>query len=91
MIMTEKNYGTSGTTVLTEDVIAEAVAEAEAGYALSRLRRRGRPTLGATAGVGVHLRLEPDLHRALKAAAKDAHVTLSEVIRRALRDHLRAS
>ena len=36
----------------------------------------------------INLKLEPELHRALTAAARDEHTTLSEFARRAIADRI---
>jgi len=74
-----------------EDEISEAqirawVDEAEAGYDVEALRRRGRgrPGRGAEPMQVVAVRLSADEVAALDAIAARERVTRSEVIRRAL-------
>ena len=76
---------------MREDEISEAqirawVDEAEAGYDVEALRRRGRgrPGRGAQPMQVVAVRLSADEVAALDAIAARERVTRSEVIRRAL-------
>jgi hypothetical protein len=82
-----------GTAITDADV--EAMAdEAERGYdvdTLLRRRRGGRPPLGSAAASVESVRLEPELKRALLVRAAQEHVSVSEVIRRAIGEYLRAS
>jgi hypothetical protein len=59
--------------------------EAERGYDVPALKRRGRPRMGAAAARVTTLRLEPSLDAALSERASRDHRTRSEVIRDALR------
>jgi hypothetical protein len=89
------NYGhrKDGTPVTDADV--EVMAdEAERGYAGETLRRGrpgGRPPLGTAAASVESVRLDPELKRALLIRAAEEHVSVSEVIRRAIGEYLRAS
>ena len=76
---------------MREDEISEAqiqawADEAEAGYDVEALKRRGRgrPRRGAQPMQGVAVRLSADEIAALDAIAARERVTRSEVIRRAL-------
>jgi predicted HicB family RNase H-like nuclease len=77
------------------DADVEAMAdEAERGYdvdTLLRHRRGGRPPLGSAAASVESVRLDPELKRALLTRAAEEHVSVSEVIRRAIGEYLRAS
>jgi predicted HicB family RNase H-like nuclease len=77
------------------DADVEAMAdEAERGYdvdTLLRRRRGGRPPLGSAAASVESVRLDPELKRALLTRAAEEHVSVSEVIRRAIGEYLRAS
>jgi Ribbon-helix-helix protein, copG family len=77
------------------DADAEAMAnEAEQGYdvdTLLRRRRGGRPPLGSAAASVESVRLDPELKRALLVRAAQERVSVSEVIRRAIGEYLRAS
>lgn len=96
--MTESPEPTLGTTrsgrPITEELIEEWVAEAEAGYDLSRLRvvnPVGRPRMGSAPAKTFPVRLDPSLRSALdeRAAAEDRPA--AEVVRDALRRYLAAS
>ena len=65
--------------------IEEWAAEAEAGYPVADLRRRGRKPLGATAGTVVPVRMDKELLDALSVRAARDHVSRSEAIRAAVR------
>jgi Ribbon-helix-helix protein, copG family len=68
--------------------------EAERGYdvdTIVRHRRGGRPPLGSAAASVESVRLDPELKRALLIRADQEHVSVSEVIRRAIGEYLRAS
>ena len=76
---------------MREDEISEAqirawADEAEAGYDVEALKRRGRgrPGRGAQPMQGVAVRLSADEIAALDAVVARERVTRSEVIRRAL-------
>jgi predicted transcriptional regulator len=71
---------------VTEDMIEGWVAEAEAGYDVEELKRRGRgrPGRGSEPMLVVAVRLTADEVAALDALAEREHVTRSEAIRRAL-------
>lgn len=73
-------------------MIDELAAEAEQGYQPGQLqgRRRGpgRPPLGAAAKSVESVRLEPALQAAAARRAADEGITVSEVVRRALREYL---
>jgi len=86
-------HGKDGTPITDADV--ESLAdEAEQGYdvdTLLRRRRGGRPPLGSAAASVESVRLDPELKRALLLRAAEERVSVSEVIRRAIGDYLRAS
>jgi hypothetical protein len=92
---TEMNHGehNDGTPIIDTDL--EAMAdEAEQGYDLDTLLRRrrgGRPPLGSAAASVESVRLDPELKRALLLRAAREHVSVSEVIRRAIGEYLQAS
>ena len=75
---------TSGGVPVTEDRIDQLVAEAEQGYDVDSLRRRGGRRPMGSADV-VPVRLDPALRAALVRRAEADHATTSEVIRQALR------
>ena len=71
---------------VTEEQIAEWAAEAEAGYDVAALKKRGRgrPGRGAEPSQVVALRLTAEELAALDAAADREHKSRSELIREAL-------
>jgi hypothetical protein len=86
--MTEKHIPipTSGGVPITDDQINQLVTEAEHGYDIDTLRRRGgRRPMGSAAADVVPVRLDPELRAALAQRAEADHATTSEVIRQALR------
>ncbi len=70
---------------VTDQQIQAWADEAEAGYDVSRLRRRGRPTAGDGPGTPVPVRLDATLLAALTDRAEREHMTRSEAIRAAVR------
>jgi Ribbon-helix-helix protein, copG family len=92
MSMNEHGRRKDGGPITDADV--EAMAdEAERGYdvdALLRRRQGGRPPLGSAAASVESVRLDPELKRALLIRAAEEHVSVSEVIRRAIGEYLRA-
>jgi hypothetical protein len=79
---------------LDEAQVEALVAEAERGYEVEeilRRRRGGRPALGSAAASVESVRLDPELKRELLLRAARDHTSVSEVIRRALREYLHAS
>ena len=89
------NHGQHEDGTLITDAGIEAMAEeAERGYdvdTLLRRRRGGRPPLGSAAATVESVRLDPELKRALLQRAAEEHVSVSEVIRRAIGEYLQAS
>lgn len=59
--------------------------EAETGYDVEKLRKRGRPSLGAGTGAVVHVRMDAQLLEALNARAEQERISQSEAIREAVR------
>ena len=91
--MTEKKtYGRSKTGVeLSDEVLQRMAQEAEAGLDPAKLRRRpGRPSMGSGPADAVPVRLDPELRQAVDERAEAENVTVSEVIREALRRYLKA-
>ncbi len=80
---------------VTDEMIEDLAAEAERGYEPGQLqgRRRGpgRPPLGETAKAVESVRLEPALQAAAAQRAAAEGVTVSEVIRRAIREYVRSA
>jgi predicted HicB family RNase H-like nuclease len=76
------------------DATVEALAdEAERGYDVGAMlrRRTGRPSMGEAPASVESVRLDPDLKRDLILRAATEGISVSEVIRRALRDYVKAS
>ena len=81
-----KRLPTAGGVPVTDELVDRLAEEAEQGYDVPTLRRRGgRRPLGSSAATVVPVRLDPDLKAALTARAESDEVTASEVIRQALR------
>jgi hypothetical protein len=77
---------TSGGVPVTDELVEQLAEEAEAGYDVESLRRRGgRRPIGSGPADVVPVRLDPDLRAALAARAESEHTTASDIIRRALR------
>lgn len=68
-------------------------AEAERGDDVEKLRRRrgGHPAMGSAAASVESVRRAPELKRELLVRAADPQISISEVIRRAIGQYLRAS
>jgi len=91
--MNDHGLRKDGTPITDADVEAMA-EEAERGYDVDTLLRRragGRPPLGSAAASVESVRLDPELKRALLIRAAKERVSVSEVIRRAIGEYLRAS
>lgn len=90
-----KTHGTKRDGTPVTDEMVEALAdEAERGYDLDELRSRrqgGRPTMGEAAASVESVRLDPELKRDLLLRAAQEGTSVSEVIRRALREYVQAS
>ena len=94
--MTERTYGRTKTGLPITDALIEKLAdEAEQGFdvdaIIARRGRRGRPRLGEEPSIVESVRLDPELKDLLVRRAKSEGVPVSEVIREALRHHLKAS
>ena len=75
--------------VITDAEIQAMADEAEAGYDVTKLKRRpGRPSLGASAADVFPVRLEPELRAALDSRAEAEQTTASHIVRNALRAYL---
>jgi predicted HicB family RNase H-like nuclease len=89
------NHGHRKNDTPITDADVEAMAdEAERGYDVDELlhrRKGGRPPLGSAAASVESVRLDPELKRALLVRAAAERVSVSEVIRRAIGEYLRAS
>ena len=80
---------------ITDEMIERLAEEAERGYEPGQLKghRRGpgRPPLGDAAKSVESVRLEPDLRHEVARRAEAEGVTVSEVIRRALREYVKSA
>jgi len=74
---------------ITDELIEQYVAEAEAGYDLDRFQPvRGRPRMTkGPAGRVLRVRLDADLRAAVAARASRDGTSAAEIVRRALRSH----
>lgn len=73
---------------VTEEMIQEWADEAEKGYDVEQLRRRGRKPMGDGPARVVPVRLDDTLLSALDDRAERDHITRSELIRAALRAYV---
>jgi hypothetical protein len=92
--MTNKAHGKTASGVpVTDELIDELAAKAEAGYDVEETirRRGGRPPIGSAAASVESVRLEPELRAALAVRAEHDHETTSSVIRKALREYLKVA
>lgn len=94
--MNNHTYGhTRSGEPITEAMIEKFAEKAECGYDPSQLRahrrRPGRPPLGAAAKTVESVRLEPSLQKETAERAAQEGITVSEVIRRALREYLHSA
>ena len=71
-----------------EEQIAVWADEAERGYDVAALKRRGRPRIGSGVAQVSAIRLDPELDAALTERAEAENVSRSEVVRSALRSWL---
>lgn len=93
---THKTYGHTGDgTPIDEAFINRLADEAERGYSPDQLqgkpRGRGRPPLGDRAKAVESVRLDPELRGQAAARAAGEGVTVSEIVRRALREYLHSA
>lgn len=89
--MTKQRYGkTASGKPITDELVDELAAKAEAGYDVKEILRRrgGRPPIGSAPAAVESVRLEPEPREALLHRAKQDRETASSVIRKALRQHL---
>jgi hypothetical protein len=94
--MTKRPYGhTKSGKVIDDELVGELAREADAGYEveeiIARRGKRGRPRLGEAPSTVESVRLDPELKEQLTRRAEQDGVSVSEVIRDALRQHLAAS
>ena len=89
-----KTHGTRADgTPITDEMIEAMADEAERGYDVEKIRRRrgGRPPMGSAASSVESVRLDPELKRELLLRAAEQHISVSEAIRCAIGQYLRAS
>lgn len=94
--MNERTYGrTAAGKPIDDQMIEELADEAERGYEPGQLRGHrqgpGRPPLGEAPRSLESLHLGPGLRAEAEQRAAAEDVTVSEVIRRALRQYLRSA
>lgn len=80
-------------TPITGEMVEAMADEAERGYDVDeilRRRRGGRPPMGSAASTVESVRLNPELKRDLLLRAAEEQITVSEAIRRAIGQYLRA-
>lgn len=70
---------------VTDETIQDWADQAEAGYDVAELRRRGRPAVGNGPGTPVPVRMDATLLAALAERAEREHLSRSEAIRAAVR------
>ena len=90
----KKTYGkTKSGAPIDEELVDKLANEAEAGYDVDETlrRRRGRPTIGSGPAGVESVRLDPELRSALARRAERDHEARASVIRKALRQYLKAS
>ena len=78
---------------ITDAVVEQFADEAERGYDVDEILRRrgGRPAMGSAPASVESVRLDPELKRELLLRAAQDGVSVSDVIRRALREYVEAS
>lgn len=92
-LVRQRTYGkTAGGEVITEQIVEQLSAEAEAGYDVDKIlrRRRGRPPIGSGPATVESVRLDPELRQALARRAERDREAASTVIRKALHLYLNA-
>jgi hypothetical protein len=89
----KKTYGRSKSGVeLTDENLQKMADEAEVGLDVTKLRRRpGRPPMGSGPADTLPVRLEPELRKAVDDRAARDHISVSDVVREALRRYLKVS
>ena len=89
-----KTHGTKADGTPISDEMVDAMAdETERGYDVEEIRRRrrgGRPPMGSAASSVESVRLDPELKRELLLRAAEQQISVSEAIRRAIGQYLRA-
>lgn len=81
-------------TPVDDEMVEKLADEAEEGYDLDGIRHRragGRPAMGSGPASVESVRLDPELKKELLLRASRDGVSVSEVIRQALRTYVQAS
>ncbi len=81
-------------TPITDEMVEALADEAERGYDVDQIVRRrpsGRPAMGEAPASVESVRLDPELKRGLILRAAEERISVSEAIRRALREYVKAS
>lgn len=80
-------------TPITDEIVEALADEAEQGYDPDEILRRrgGRPAMGSAAASVESVRLDPETKRALLLRASEDGISMSETIRRAVDQYLKAS
>ncbi len=93
-VVMHETHGTKADgTPITDEMVEAMADEAERGYDVEEIRRRrgGRPSMGSAASSVESVRLDPELKRDLLLRAAEQRISVSEAIRRAIGQYLRAS
>lgn len=80
--------GTIDGVPVTEDMIEARAVEAEQGYDVNQLRRRGRRAMGSAPARVVPVRIDPALLKTVDERAAADGTNRSEVIRAAIRAYV---
>ena len=90
--MPQTHGTTADGTPVTDEMVERMAAEAERGYDVDELRRRrgGRPPMGSAAASVESVPLDPELRRELLLRAAEKKISVSEAIRRAIGQYVRA-
>jgi hypothetical protein len=80
-------------TPVTDEMVEAMADEAERGYEVEEILRRrgGRPAMGSAAATVESVRLDPEMKRALLLRAAADGISVSETLRRAVGQYLKAS
>ena len=81
-------------TAISDEMVEKTADEAEDGYEVEEVERPragGRPAMGSGPASVESVRLDPELKRELLLRASKDGISVSEVIREALRTYVRAS
>ena len=79
---------------ITDEMVERMADEAEQGYDVDELQRRrgsGRPAMGSGPATVESVRLDPELKRELLLRASKEGISVSEVVRKALRSYVRTT